>query len=134
VSLVRKIPLIPLQQALFQMIKNGQTVPIHGRVPRDAVLPYITIGGITAKPISVKDLVLWNTSITFDVWGRPENKQEVNETLNDLSALITFHGESLVIEHYQVISAEIELAECFPAQDGGYHGNLTAVLKLNQIF
>jgi len=130
--LIRDIPLIPLQEALYTLLKNGQSIPIYGKVPTDAALPYITVGGITAKPIAVKDINIWAMSITLDVWGSPDDKEAVNEALNDISALITFYGEELAIDHYKVIDAEIDLAEVFPAADGGYHGNLTAVLKLNK--
>ncbi|MGL5271847.1 MAG: DUF3168 domain-containing protein [Selenomonadaceae bacterium] len=130
--LIRDIPLVPLQKALYLLLKNGQTVPIYGKVPTCATLPYITIGGVTAKPVAVKDVNIWGMSITMDVWGTPAGKEEVNETLNDISALITFHGEALAIEKYKVIDAEIDMVECFPAADGGYHGTLTAVLKLNK--
>lgn len=130
--LIKDIPLVSLQKALFLLLKNGQTIAVYGKVPESAALPYITIGGITAKPISVKDVTIWAMSVTMDVWGSPDNKQEVNETLNDISALITFHGENLTIEKYKVIDVEIDMAECFPAADNGYHGTLTAILKLNK--
>ena len=33
---------------------------------------------------------------------------------------------------YEIIDAEIDLAETFPAADNGYHGNLTAIFKMNK--
>lgn len=129
---IHDIPLIALQTALFSIIKNGQTMPIYGNVPTDAELPYITFGAITAKPIAVKDMNVWGMSITLDVWGAETDKQLVNEAINDLSALITFHGDTLEIQNFKVVDTQIDLAECFPASEGGYHGDLTAVFKLNK--
>ena len=130
--LIRDIPMVALQKVLFALIKSKQSTPIYGKVPLNATFPYITIGGITAKPVMVKDVVIWNTSVTFDVWGSPDDQQAVNEAINDISALITYYGQSLQIEHYEVIDAEIDLAETFPAADNGYHGNLTAIFKMNK--
>lgn len=131
--LIKDVPLVSLQTALFKLLKNGQDVPIYGRVPTTAKLPYLTVGAVTAKPVTVKNSVIWNMSINVDVWGNNDGKLEVNECLNDISALITYRGESLELEKYKVISVEIDLVESFPAADGGYHGTLSANFNLQQI-
>lgn len=130
--LIKDIPMVSLQKALFKLIKEKQDKPIYGSVPTDAAGFYITIGGITAKPTPVKDVTIWNMSVTFDVWGSPDDKEAVNESVNDISTLITYYGMSLQIENYEVIDVDIDLAETFPAADNGYHGNLTAIFKMNK--
>ena len=129
---IHDIPLIALQTALFSIIKNGQTMPIYGNVPTDAELPYITFGAITAKPTGVKDVNIWDMSITLDVWGAETDKELVNEAINDLATLISNYGPKLEIPNFTMVNTQIDLAECFPASEGGYHGDLTAVLTLNK--
>lgn len=52
--LIKNVPLVPLQKAVFKMLKEGQAVKVYGNVPADADLPYITIGSVTATPVSDK--------------------------------------------------------------------------------
>ena len=131
--LIKDVPLVSLQKALFKCLKNGQDKKIYGKVPQSVYYPYITIGSVTAKPVAVKDLVIWTCTVNIDVWGSPDDKEGVNEVLNDISALITFHGQDLDVKDYQVIGAQIDLVEAFPAQDGGYHGTETAVFQIQKI-
>jgi len=42
--LIKNVPLVPLQKAVFKMLKEGQKVKVYGNVPTTADLPYITIG------------------------------------------------------------------------------------------
>lgn len=52
--LIRDVPLVSLQRAVFSLLKNGQTIPVYGEVIEGATLPYITIGSVTLKPVAVK--------------------------------------------------------------------------------
>ena len=130
--LIKDIPLVNLQKAVFKLLKDGQTCAIYGDVPYNASLPYITIGAIQAKPNGSKDSVLWTISMQIDVWADKNGKKTVNDTLNDISTLISYYGTTLAVENYAVVDTNIDLAETFPEETTGYHGTLTASFTLSQ--
>lgn len=130
--LIKDVPLVPLQQAVFKVIKDGQTTPVYGDVSEDAKLPYITIGSVTMKPEAAKSMVLWNATINVDVWADTNGKRKVNDVLNDISALLSYYGPTLAVDGYKTISANIDVIEAFPEVTTGYHGTLTASFLLNK--
>lgn len=131
--LIKDVPLVPLQQAVFKILKAGQTTAIYGDVPTKASLPYITIGSVTLKPENAKSMVLWMATINVDVWADTNGKIKVNDVLNDISALLSYYGPTLPVEGYKTISASIDVVEAFPEQTTGYHGTLTASFLLNKV-
>ena len=131
--LIKDVPLVPLQQAVFKVIKEGQTTPVYGDVTEDAKLPYITIGSVTMKPEAVKNMVLWTATINIDVWADTNGKRKVNDVLNDVSALLSYYGPALAVDGYKTVSASIDVIEAFPEVTTGYHGTLTASFLLNKI-
>lgn len=131
--LIKDVPLVPLQQAVFKVIKEGQTTPVYGDVTEDAKLPYITIGSVTMKPEAVKNMVLWTATINIDVWADTNGKRKVNDVLNDVSALLSYYGSTLAVDGYKTISASIDVIEAFPEATTGYHGTLTSSFLLNKI-
>ena len=131
--LIKDVPLVSLQQAVFKALKEGQTTAIYGDVPTKAKLPYITIGSVTLKPEDAKSMVLWTATINIDVWADKEGKREVNDVLNDISALLSYYGPTLAVEGYKTISASIDVVEAFPKLTTGYHGTLTVSFLLNKV-
>lgn len=130
-NLIKHVPIVPLQMAVYSLLTNGQNVPVHGTVPANAPLPYITIDAVTAKPVDVKNMVQWNCSLTINVWGTLKNKQKVYETVNDIVYLVTKYGISKVaIDGFDVMDAVIDLVETFPEQTTGYHGTVTLLYQL----
>ena len=111
--LIKDVPLVPLQQAVFKILKAGQTTAIYGDVPTKASLPYMA-------------------TINVDVWADTNGKRKVNDVLNDISALLSYYGPTLPVEGYKTISASIDVVEAFPEQTTGYHGTLTASFLLNK--
>lgn len=130
--LIKDVPLVPLQQAVFKVLKDGQKVAVYGDVTEDAKLPYITIGSVTAKPLGAKDKVLWSCAINVDVWADRNQRKEVNEIINDISVLLSYYGPSLAVEGFKTMSASIDLVEAFPEQTTGYHGTLSASFELQK--
>lgn len=64
------------QDGGFKLLKEGQTIPIHGSVPKGAKLPYITLGAATFKPLSNKDLIIWDASLNVEVWAGEDGKNK----------------------------------------------------------
>lgn len=129
-SLIRDVPSVPLRMAVFKLLKEGQTIPIYGSVPQRARLPYITLGAASFKPVAVKDLILWEISLEIEVWAGEADKKIVNETLNDICALISAYGGELEMKNYKVNSTEIDLVEDYPELNTGYHGTVTALFTI----
>lgn len=130
--LVKDVPLVALQQAVFNLLKEGQSVSVYGEVIEGAKLPYITIGSVTLKPQAVKTSVMWSASLNIDVWAARTQKKKTNDILNDISALLSYNSGGLSISGYDCFSTDIALVEAFPEETTGYHGTLTAVFELSK--
>ena len=131
--LIREVPIIILQQALYSLLKNGQNRPVYGGdAPEGADLPYITFGNNTAKPLLNKSVIMWACSMNIEVWGAPNQRKEVNEILNDISSLLSAYGESLNVTGYEVTDLVIDMVETYPEDITGYHGTITALFTLTK--
>lgn len=131
--IIKDIPLIPLQTAIFKLIKEGQDKPIYGSVDDHTTLPYITFGSINFKNISVKNNTMWTASVQLDVWGSSDDKQVINDILNDMSVLLSVKGEQLDVQGYSIINVVVDFAEVWPEDTYGYHGVLTTLFQLQKI-
>ncbi|WP_196602161.1 tail completion protein gp17 [Pectinatus frisingensis] len=130
--IIKDIPLVPLQKAVFALIKTGQDKPIYGSVSKKTPLPYMTIGAINFKNTGVKNAVIWNASMQIDIWAGNNDKEVVNSILNDISVLITAKGRELEVEDYAIIDCDVDFVETFPEEFYGYHGVLTSIFKLQK--
>ena len=121
--IIKTIPTVSLQKAVFKLLSKGQDKKVYGQVPEGAAFPYITINSITAKPLDTKNSTQWNCSITVDVWGTDEGKKDVYETVSDITYLISKYGvEKVTVDGFAVLDAQIDMIETFPEQTTGYHG------------
>lgn len=130
--LIKDVPQVPLRRALFTMLTDGQDHNVYGDVPEDAVLPWITIGGMIFSPIGSKTTVIWQAKTNIEAYSDGTQKLELNEMLNDICTLVSYYGNSLEIEGYSVIDTEIETVETEQESTTGYHGTVTAVFKLQK--
>ena len=105
-------------------------IPIHGSVPKGAKLPYIPLGAATFKPLSNKDLIIWDATLNVEVWAGEDGKKQVNETLNDICALISAYGCDMELPQYRINSTQIDLVEDFPEVSTGYHGTVTILFTI----
>lgn len=121
--IIKTIPTVSLQKAVFKLLSKGQDKKVYGQVPEGAAFPYITIDSITAKPLDTKNSTQWNCSITVNVWGTDEGKKDVYETVSDITYLISKYGvEKVAVDGFAVLDAQIDMIETFPEQTTGYHG------------
>lgn len=121
--IIKTIPTVSLQKAVFKLLSKGQDKKVYGQVPEGAAFPYITINSITAKPLDTKNSTQWNCSITVNVWGTDEGKKDVYETVSDITYLISKYGvEKVAVDGFAVLDAQIDMIETFPEQTTGYHG------------
>ena len=136
--LIKNVPLVPLQKAVFKMLKEGQSVKVYGNVPTNADLPYITIGSVTATPVSDKTGSLWNAAVNIDVWADAQQKQLVNDVLNDVCVLASYYGandstDKMKLDGFNVINCSIGTVEAFPELTTGYHGTITLNFVIQNI-
>lgn len=131
--LIREVPIVKLQKALYSLLKNGQNRHVYGGdAPEGAALPYITFGNNTAKPLLNKNIVMWSCSMNIEVWGATFQREEVNDILNDISSLLSAYGEGLNIEGYEVTDLVIDMVETYPEEITGYHGTITTLFTLTK--
>lgn len=130
--IIKTIPTVSLQKAVFKLLSKGQDKKVYGQVPEGAAFPYITIDSITAKPLDTKNSTQWNCSITVNVWGTDEGKKDVYETVSDITYLISKYGvEKVTVDGFAVLDAQIDMIETFPEQTTGYHGLIQINYRLS---
>lgn len=130
--LIRDVPLVPLQKAVFSLLRKGQPTPVYGEVIEGATLPYITIGSVNLKPVAVKTVVMWVATINIDVWAARTQKKKVNEVLNDIGALISYSENKIDVEGYDCTAERVDLVEAFQEETTGYHGTMTVIFELQK--
>ena len=84
----------------------------------------------TFKPLSNKDLIIWDASLNVEVWAGEDGKKQVNETLNDICALVSAYGCDMELPQYRINSTQIDLVEDFPEVSTGYHGTVTILFTI----
>lgn len=131
--MTKRIPLISLQTALYQMLTQYQTTPVYDDVPEDAVLPYITLGSFTCKPNGAKLTDISDVTIQIHIWSGYSGKSEVNEIANDIITVLQSVPIDLSTDDYNALEQSIDFFEAFPEEIAGYHGVLTLNVKIQNI-
>lgn len=150
-TLIKKLPVLELQEAVYGLLEAGQTAQVYRDVPIEAVSPYITIGLCTVKPLDTKNNMLWNCSVAIDIWSTgagtgeiiemdegiateerhiPEQARKVFEAVNDINYLISKYGQNITVDGYKVLDAEVEQSETYPTSDFGYHATISVRYQL----
>lgn len=130
-QLIRKVPVVSLQKAVFSLLKNGQDKAVYGNVPPSVHFPYITIDAVTAKPLYAKNVAQWDCSVTINIWGTEDGKGDIYETIEDISYLVSKYGTAVSVDGFAVLGVNIDMIETFPAESAGYHGTITLLYQLS---
>lgn len=125
----RRIPMNALQRGVYSILTN-QTTPVYDDVPPEAALPYVTLGAFTCKQTGSKTADISDVSLQIHVWSAYEGKREVNEIANDLTAVLTAWPLDLADDGFKALAQDVDFFEAFPADEGGYHGVITFVAKI----
>ena len=132
--MMKRIPLVAFQTALYTLLKSyGQTVPVYDDVPANAKLPFITLGGFTSKQVGSKNTNSWDISQQIHLWSDYQGKKEVNQMADDVSSLLTAYKMDLSASRFSVISQDVDFFEAFEEEEGGYHGVVTFVAKIQDL-
>jgi hypothetical protein len=131
--IIRRIPMNALQKGVYSILSTKQTTPVYDDVPGDAVLPYVTIGAFTCKPIGGKTSDISDISLQLHIWSDYSGKMEVNGIANDITAVLTSWPIDLSADGFNMMSQDVDFFEAFPEEVQGYHGIVTFVAKIQNL-
>lgn len=153
---IKHLPILSLQEAVYGLLEKGQTAQVYRTVPPQAdESPYITIGLCTVKPEDTKEDALWNCTLAIDVWSTgagagdiieadsteaadgsavgtqiADQAKKIYEAVDDISYLMTKYGDRITVDGYKVLDVEVEQSETFPTSDLGYHATISVRYQL----
>ena len=131
---MKRIPLLTLQKALYQVLINCQTTPVFDDVPDDIEikLPYITLGAFTCRTNGTKINDIADVSLQIHIWSEYQGKKEVNEIANDIICVLG--NVKLVLEDdFKILSQDIAMFESFEEEETGYHGVITLDCRIENL-
>lgn len=131
---MKRIPLLTLQKALYQVLINYQTTPVFDDVPDDIEikLPYITLGAFTCRTNGTKINDIADVSLQIHIWSEYQGKKEVNEIANDIICVLG--NVKLVLEDdFKILSQDITMFESFEEEETGYHGVITLDCRIENL-
>ena len=131
---MKRIPLLTLQKALYQVLINYQTTPVFDDVPDDIEikLPYITLGAFTCRTNGTKINDITDVSLQIHIWSEYQGKKEVNEIANDIICVLG--SVKLVLEDdFKMLAQEITMFESFEEEETGYHGVITLDCRIENL-
>lgn len=130
---IKRIPLVPLQKAIYADLLQYQTTPVYDDVPHNAKLPYITLGSFTCKNNGAKNTEISDVTLQIHIWSEYSGKAEVNEIANDVIAVLSAVPMDLSADNFKTMIQEIDFFEAFPEESAGYHGVITFVAKIQNL-
>lgn len=85
--IIKRLPILSLQEAVYGLLEKGQTAQVYRAVPPQAdESPYITIGLCTVKPEDTKEEALWNCTLAIDIWSTGAGAGDIIEADSDDTA------------------------------------------------
>lgn len=130
-NLYKRIPLVVFQTAVYALLRShDQNKPVYDDVPHDAKFPFYTLGAFTAKQAGSKTTNCWDLSQQIHCWSDYHGKKEVNEMADDASSLLTAYKLNLTASGFDVISQDVDFFEAFEEEEGGYHGVITFIARV----
>ncbi|MDD3157670.1 DUF3168 domain-containing protein [Anaeromusa sp.] len=128
--IIRRIPMNALQKGVYSILSTKQTTPVYDDVPPEAVLPYVTLGAFTCKRNGGKTTDIADVSQQIHVWSAYEGKREVNDIADDVTAVLTAWPLDLAADGFSVFEQDVDFFEAFEEEEGGYHGVITFVCRV----
>lgn len=129
----RRIPMDALQQGVYSILSEKQTTPVYDSIPSGAAMPYIALGAFTGKPKANKTVDFSRCTVQIHIWSAYSGKTEVNEIMNDISAVLTSWPIDLSAQNFNVMDQDIEMCEAFETEENGYHGVVTFVAEIQNL-
>lgn len=127
--MIKRIPLVALQKALYVALTTYQTTPVYNYIPSDAVLPYIKIGAFTCKPNGSKSTDISDVTTQIIIFSDYEGTSEVNEIANSVIHIIGAVKLDLSEGGFQVLQQSYDMFESFE-DENGYSAVITFTAKI----
>ena len=124
------IPMVSFQKAVTALLKGKLSVPIYDCVPKEARLPYVTIGDFTAEPDGAKLIDISNVTLELYVWSQYPGKKEINEISESIVSVYTSNRLDLSADGFLVLSQWYESVRTQPKEEGGYVATVTISAKI----
>lgn len=131
--MIRHIPMVAFQTALYKLLTEKQTTPVYDDVPSKMTPPAITFGTFVSTMGGAKQVDISEVKIYLDLWSEYEGKMEINTIAEEVSAVYTAWDLDLSESGYRVISKDIVEFNAYPEEKTGYHGVLTLTAEIQYI-
>ncbi len=133
-NLIRRIPMIPLQEAIYKALKKYQdTCNVYDNVPKDAKLPYMVLNSFEYKPTGSKDVDKGTATVKIGIYSEYEGKTEVNQIADEATAILTSVPLDLSVDNFSVLNQDTDTFEAFPEETYGYYGELTFIAEIQNL-
>ena len=130
--MIKSCPLIPIQKALYEKLRESVGVDVYDIAPDSAAYPYITIGDDSASDAGSKLDHGDDISSTIHVWSRSFGLMEAKQLMADIVEALT--NSSLIVPGFQVGFKTISYRHVFNDPDGvTRHGVLRVEHTLYQM-
>jgi|GEM_PF-6484897 len=143
--MIRYIPMAEWEEQLYKVLTShivGYEI-FNTVAPLDTEEPiperWATIGAYTCAPSSAKaDVANFRVTSTIHAWCKGQNKQKLNEMLNDIVQSASYGAEAgeYELEHFVCHSVDFAMVEAFEVDfdsgESGQHGVVRITADLQQ--
>lgn len=130
----QRIPMDPLQTALYAALKANQSTPVYDNVPHSAAADYITFGSYTWKANGAKSVSIGDATLNVHIYSAHKGKKVVNQIANEVASIVSSVVLDLSAAGFRVLSQWVDMIEAFPDEEqNGYHGVITVAAKIQDM-
>jgi hypothetical protein len=130
----RRIPMDALQAGVYGILtEHDLDIPVYDSLPADASPPYIVIGAFTWRRDGNKTVDKGRATSQIHIWSAYAGKAEINQIMNDVTALLTSWRLDLSDADFVVLDQDVEMCEAFETEENGQHGVVTFVAEIQNI-
>jgi len=122
--MIRHIPMIAFQTALYKLLTENQTTPVYDDVPDKMEMPAITFGAFVCNMDGAKLTDISQVKMYLDIWSIYQGKKEINTVAEEVAAVYTAWDLDLSESGYSVRSKDVSEFNAYPEEVTGYHGVL----------
>lgn len=113
--------LLSIQKTVFARLRADQDLMmkitgVFDEVPRDQLMPYVTVGDATSSPFRTMSRFGEEVTITLHIWSQYNGFKESLEILEDLNRLLA--DQELEVTGYDTVACFYEFSETIRDPDG----------------
>lgn len=115
-----KSPLLGLQGAVYNRLKQVLPCPVYDDVPDGAAMPYVVIGEDTALDWSTKPMPGMDITQTMHVWSDYPGMAEVKRLIDDIVQAVV--NVPFDVGGFFVMAARLDMVDVVRDPEGYRHG------------